>query len=151
MNGDNIEERKEKKPKTKAPDWLIVIDDLSDQVKDASLTTLIKKHRHYKTQLIISNQTLNDVSRSARANLDYWIIFAGLDSLKLKEIYDRTTLQIDFEQFENLYFEATSIPYSFFYFCSYNNDFRQNFNIKLHVKTIAEQRKKLTYGDNYLY
>jgi hypothetical protein len=134
------EEKKERKPKLKAPDWLIIIDDLADEISDRSLPTLIKKHRHYKTQLLISNQTLNDLPLSGRKNLDYWMMFGGLDSLKLREIYDRCTLQIDYQQFEDLYYDATRKPYNFFYFCSYKNDFRRNFNTAYIVTTFAEKK-----------
>jgi len=142
LNPEEETEKKERKPKYKAADYLILIDDLSDEIGDSSLPTLIKKHRHFKTQLIISNQTLNDLPLSARKQLDYWIIFPGLDDIKLREVYDRCTLQIDFDQFQDLYYAATSKPYNFLYFCSYLNDFRRNFDEMFKITTVHEQRLK---------
>jgi hypothetical protein len=73
-DSDSDDEEKEKKPKKIAADYIIIIDDLSNEIKDKSLETLIKKHRHYHTMILLSNQTLNDVTVATRKNLDFWIL-----------------------------------------------------------------------------
>lgn len=129
-------EEKAKKPKFLAPDWLIVIDDLSDEVHDKSLETLIKKHRHFRSQILISNQTLNDVTLSARKQLDYWILFNDIDDLKLQEIYERTSQKVSLEDFCRMYKFATKEQYNFFYFAtSAIADYRVNFNQRFNVNS----------------
>ncbi len=78
--------------------------------------------------IIISNQTLNDVTVATRTNIDYYLIFKDIDEKKLYEIYYKCSLGIPFELFKKLYNDAVSTPFSFFYFSCNKPDFRKNFD-----------------------
>ena len=48
--------KKHKKCEYQAPEYIIIFDDLSSELKSQSLLTLLRKNRHFKTKLIISSQ-----------------------------------------------------------------------------------------------
>ena len=75
MEQDLEKPNKERKSKYQAPEYMIVFDDLSDELKSKSLFTLMKKNRHFKTKLIISSQWLHDLLPESRKQLDVFIIF----------------------------------------------------------------------------
>jgi hypothetical protein len=127
-NDDDSDEEEPTKPRLLAADWIIVVDDLSDEIKDKSLETLIKKHRHFHSMLILSNQTLNDVTVSTRKNIDYYLLFRDIDTKKLMEIYKKCSLGISFDKFQELYDDAVADPYCFFYFSTNLPDYRKNFS-----------------------
>lgn len=131
---DDEEDEKEKKPKYLASDWLIILDDMSSEIKNKSLEVLIKKHRHHKSTILIANQTLNDLAVASRKNIDYWILFRDLDQKKLLEIYSKCSFGVKFPQFESMYLDATKMPFGFFYFDCNTTDFRANFNLRYKTK-----------------
>jgi hypothetical protein len=139
---DEDEEEKVKKPKYLAADWLIIFDDMSDQIKNGILEKFIKLHRHHRSAIFISNQTLNDLSVASRKNIDFWILYTDIDGKKLSEIYNKCSLGITFEKFSELYHDATSKPYSFF-FNANKADYRQNFNARYLTKHSDSNNEKL--------
>jgi len=126
---DEQEEKKERKPKKKAPKYLIIIDDCSQSTRDPSIARLLKVHRHLKASVFISSQNCNDIVPSAWRQLDYLLIFGGFSNNidKLRDIYVNMDLPIEFEQFVQLYRDATSEKYNFLW-CSKEGVFRKNFN-----------------------
>lgn len=125
---DSEEDDDDKKYPILAPDYLVILDDLSDELHEKSVPTLMKKHRHFHLKVIISSQYLNDLPKSARKVLTYWIIFGGLDEEKLLEMYNQASLKVSYEQFRMMYNVATRDKYSFLYVCVNHPDFRINFN-----------------------
>ena len=73
---DENEEPKKKKKKSKylAPEYMIIFDDLSSELKSRSLLSLMKFNRHFKAKLIISSQYLNDLLPESRKQIDLWLI-----------------------------------------------------------------------------
>lgn len=60
---DEPKEKKKKSKKSKylAPEYMIIFDDLSSELKSRSLLSLLKFNRHFKAKLIISSQWLHDL------------------------------------------------------------------------------------------
>lgn len=126
---ENLDQpKKERKSKYQAPEYMIVFDDLSDELKSKSLFTLMKKNRHFKTKLIISSQWLHDLLPESRKQLDLFIIFKGFPEKKLIEIYKDCDSGVPFETFYKMYKKATKRPFSFFYIDARSDMFRRNFN-----------------------
>jgi len=123
------EEKQERKPKKIAPEYIFVFDDMSHMLRDKSIATLIKHHRHFKTKIIFSSQYPNDLAPEARKNINIFLLFAGHSENKLMELYQNMDLKIPFELFTTLYEDATSKPYSFF-FVDTKGEFRRNFNMQ---------------------
>lgn len=122
------EKPREKKPKKLACEWLIVLDDLSSELKYPSVDALLKKNRHLKAKVIVSSQYICDLRPEARKQLDYVLVFKSLPKEKLETLYKDTDISLDFNKFENVYKIATKEPFSFLYIDVRNDKFRQNFN-----------------------
>lgn len=131
-------EKKEKKEKKDwnypYPEYIIVLDDLGDSMRAKSVANLIRRNRHYNAMVIASSQDLNDLLPAARRNLDYALVFSGLDDDKLVELFNILKLDIDFDQFHRFYIEATKEPHSFLYInrrkdeyrCCFDKRFKKN-------------------------
>ena len=131
---DNDEEDKqERKPKKIAPEYIFVFDDMSQMLRDKTISTLIKKHRHFKSKIILSSQYVNDLSPEARKNIDIFILFKGHSENKLEEIFINMDLQISFQLFLKLYENATSEPYGFLYVDKNKGEFRRNFSYQYQI------------------
>ena len=140
FDDDEPKAKKVKKPKKLACDWLIVIDDLSTELKSKSVEALLKKNRHLKSKVIISSQYLCDLKPESRKQMDYVLAFRSLTGDKLKTVYQDTDLSIDYTEFEKLYRIATHEPYSFFYIDVRNDEFRRNFSDKFVLDNKDEKR-----------
>ena len=136
FDSDDEEDDEPKKRKTKylAPEYIIILDDLADELKSKSLVTLLKKNRHWKMKIIIASQWLNDLLPECRKQLDYILIFKNIPDKKLEEIHTGCNLAIDFEEFVKIYKWATQPQYSFLYIDCINDQFRRNFNMLIESK-----------------
>ena len=125
-----------KKPKkTKlTPKIMFVFDDISNELKDNYIATLLKTNRHYKSKVIISSQYPNDLKPESRKQLDYWLLFKGHSKEKLESIYSLADLNVPFEDFEKIYELATEEPFNFLYIDTTNCTFRKNFNYEIKYK-----------------
>ena len=121
-------DRKPRKPKKLAPEVIFVFDDLSNELKSASLTSLLKKNRHFKCKVVVSSQYLCDLAPESRKQMDIWLIFKGQPLEKLKEIYKDADIALPMNLFLYLYKTATSKPYSFMYIDTRNDKYRIGFN-----------------------
>lgn len=127
-DSDDDEESKPRKSKYRCPEYIIVLDDLSKELKSKALVTLLKSNRHMKIKTIISSQWLNDCLPESRKQIDYTLVFKGQSKKKLEEIYRDCDIGVEPEIFQEIYHQATEKPYSFLYIDSRNNTFRQNFS-----------------------
>ena len=116
--------KKQRKSKHRAPEYIIVFDDLSTELKSRSLLDLLKKNRHYKTKLIISSQWVHDLLPESRKQIDLFLIFKGFSDAKMKELYKDSDSSIPFETFIEVYKKATELPYSFLYVDTRSDSFR---------------------------
>jgi hypothetical protein len=121
---------RKRKSKYLAPEWFIIFDDLSNELKSKSLLTLLTKNRHFKCKICISSQYLNHLLPESRKQIDVWIIFKGHPEDKLQTIFNDADLAIDFNMFKQIYYKATEKKYSFLYVDTRNDQFRRNFNSK---------------------
>ena len=128
------EDDKEVKEKYQSPEYIFVLDDLADELHRRSLTTFLKKHRHFKAKIIVSSQHLNDLLPQARRQLDYWILFQGHPEGKVDEIHRSADLAIPKNEFYEMYKFATEKPFSFLYIdttsgsSKASGSFRRNFD-----------------------
>jgi hypothetical protein len=127
------EEEKERPSKYRTPEYMIILDDLSTELKNKSLVSLLKKNRHFKSKIIISSQYWNDLLPESRKQLDYILMFKSMPENKLKEIYRDADLSLDFETFQKIYRYSTKEPFNFLYIDCINGDFRKNFNMKFNL------------------
>lgn len=128
FDDDEPKAKKVKKPKKLAPEWLIILDDLSTELKSKSVEALLKKNRHLKSKVIISSQYLCDLKPESRKQIDTFLIFKGQPKEKLESVYKDADVSLDFPTFEQLYKKATIMPYSFFYVDTRNDSYRRNFS-----------------------
>ena len=120
--------RKPRKSKHQAPEYMIIFDDLSSELKSRSLLDLLKKNRHYKTKLIISSQWVHDLLPESRKQIDLFLIFKGFPQKKVEEIYKDCDNSVPFETFLEVYKNATEKPFSFMYIDTRADKFRRNFD-----------------------
>jgi len=138
---DDEKEKKKRKSKFKMPEYVIVLDDLSNEVKSPSLNTLLKKNRHFKCKVIISSQWIHDFRPEALKQMDYWLILKGQSMAKLEKIYKDADLSITFDRFVNIYKESTTEKFSFLYIDGVNMLFRRNFNMAIEFRDNDEVQK----------
>lgn len=125
------DEKPKKKSKYRSPEYIIILDDLSTELKSKSLVSLLKKNRHFKSLVVVSSQYMNDLLPESRKQLDYFLIFKGQSLEKLKVIYTDADLSIPFEEFVAMYEDATKEPYSFLYIDSRDDSYRKCFSHKI--------------------
>ncbi|HRP37331.1 MAG TPA: hypothetical protein PLS50_05995 [Candidatus Dojkabacteria bacterium] len=132
------EPKRKKRSKYLAPEYMIIFDDLSSELKSRSLLSLLKFNRHFKSKLIISSQWLHDLIPESRKQIDLFMIFRGFPEKKLNEIYKDADTGISFDLFYQMYKKATKRPHSFLYICTRSDSFRRNFDSKfiIHDKEI---------------
>lgn len=128
IDSDDYRYRKSKKPKHQTPKYIIIFDDMSDQLKGPDLETLLKNGRHF-ARVIISSQYLHDIRPEARKQIGYWFVYKS-NKDKLPIIYRDADLSIPFEMLEMLYDKAVSEPYNFLYIDTREQEFRIGFNRK---------------------
>lgn len=137
MDGDSDDDedcpKKGKKEKYRSPEYIIILDDLSNELKSRSLVTLLKKNRHFKAKIILSSQYLNDLLPESRKQLDYFLVYRGEPKKKLDEIYRDADVSVDQEEFYDIYKFATEKEFSFLYIDTNNSTFRRNFNYQINV------------------
>ena len=120
--------KKKKKEKFRAPEYIIVCDDISGELKNPALESLLKANRHYKMKVVIASQWPNDLLPSQIKQMDYILLFRGHPIEKLQKIYKDADISIPFSAFYKMYKTCTSIPYGFLYIDTNQEKFRQCFN-----------------------
>lgn len=135
-------ERLEKKKKGKGkvyPKRLVILDDISSELKSPSLDTLLKQNRHFKAMTIVSSQYYKDLKPSARGQFQFFLIFKGIKEDTLETIFKDSGINIEYDDFIRMYQAATDKKYSFFYIDVKNMKFRENFNKELTIKCPDEE------------
>lgn len=139
LDSESESEDEEPREKYQSPEYIFVLDDLADELHRRSLTTFLKKHRHFKAKIIVSSQHLNDLLPQARRQLDYWILFQGHPEGKVDEIHRSADLAIPKQEFYDMYKFATEKPFSFLYIdttsgsSKASGSFRRNFDTLIEV------------------
>jgi hypothetical protein len=134
LDDSEEEEEKERPLKYQAPDWIFVLDDLSDELRKPIIATFLKKNRHFRAKMLVSSQYMNDLYPSARKQLDYVILFGGHSQKKIDEIHRDVDIHISKEEFYEIYKFATAEKYSFLYVDVRGGTFRRNFNEEIELE-----------------
>jgi hypothetical protein len=136
-------ERKSKKPKENACKIIFVLDDLSGEIKDPVVARLLKKNRHFKCKVLLSSQYFNDIELQGRMNLNYVLLYKGLEQSlkKLQEIYNNLNISVPFNKFIDVYKYCTKEPYHFMYIDVENSEFRLDFTHKIDIPKEDEERE----------
>jgi len=133
LDTDSDEEPRKRRAKYRVPEYILVFDDLSNELRDPYMRKLLKENRHYKAKVIISSQHPNDLLPEQLRQIDYWLVFKGMPEEKLEKIYSDADIAIPYELFRKIYKKATSKPYSFLYIDAKEDTFRVNFNTKVNI------------------
>lgn len=126
----DIKEEKQKKNSKIISEFLICLDDLGSSLRNKSLDQLVKTNRHYKCTVIISTQHLNDILPSTLRQMNYCLIFGKFSEDKLKELYKKFDIGVTYDEFYNMYKDATKIKYNFLFIDRPKNEFRSGFQNK---------------------
>ena len=94
---------------------MIILDDLSSELKSKTLVKLLKMNRHYLLTCIVSTQYLNDLLPESIKQMDYALVFRGEPEEKLLKLHKDLDLAIDFESLKKIYHNATTDKYNFLY------------------------------------
>ena len=110
--------KKPKKPTKVSPRFLIIFDDLpATELRNKSVESLLKTNRHYKSKVFVSSQWPSDLTPGSKKQMQYFILFGGVNKEKLDQVYESADLpNIPFETFMSNYREATRDKFNFFYF-----------------------------------
>lgn len=114
-----VEKPKKQKKKSKKqafddlPEYLIILDDISDELKNRALKLLVKNSKHYKIKLIISSQDFTDVLPSIHAQGDICCIFKETTDKRLEYLFEKLSLWGNLAEFKKVYKHITSEPYEF--------------------------------------
>jgi hypothetical protein len=128
---DDPDERP-KKERFRYPEYLIIFDDMSKELRNPDIAVLLKQCRHFHIRTIISSQYLKDLAPSSRQQIKGWCVFKGISERVIEELHESIGLKMPFEVFYELYKKSTADTASnkknFFYFIPGKHDFRRNLN-----------------------
>lgn len=119
---------KKRKNKFRAPEYLIILDDMSNELKSKTLVRLLKMNRHFFIKLLVSTQYPKDCLPESIKQMDYALLFKGESEDKLLKLHKDFDLAIEFEVFKQLYHNATAEKYNFLYIDIREERYRKNFN-----------------------
>jgi len=126
---------------TIAPKLFIVFDDISTELKLASVQELTKQNRHFEATVCASSQTVTDLYPSCRKQADYLCIFGGLKEQDLKRLLDDASLGVSLETLMKMYRKSTEKKYNFLYIDVRNDQYRMNFDRKFNISTQVNEEK----------
>ena len=87
--------------------YLLLCDDISNELHNPSLQHLIKIARHWKLNIILLSQVLNDIPSGIKGNLNNIILFKNCSLTSLQNLYKYINIDIHFNKFYEIYKEAT--------------------------------------------
>ena len=132
-SGSGTAEKPPRKLPYRAPEYMIIMDDLSAELKKQSVAALLKKNRHFKTKVIISSQWLNDLPPEALRQINIMCLFEGFSISKLEEFHKKANLGVPLLDFIEMYNDATKEPFGFLYVDTdtsvYRNKFDQQYRV----------------------
>lgn len=138
---DEKEETKPRREKFQTPDYVVVFDDVADQIRTSSYNTLLKYARNFHIRTITSSQDLKDITPASRLQIRLWLVFRGMTEERLQSVYDSLNLRgVSWDLFREVYKIATTPtsddPRPFLYIAPRELQFRRNFTTRIDVKTL---------------
>ena len=130
-----VKQSKAEKNKEKKMNFMIVLDDLSkDLRKSTTIEDLTKRCRHFHTRVIISSQSLNDINPSTHSQLYCLCLFHGMSESDLEYIAKRYSLWVPETKFKEIYdFVTKKNKYNFLSMLPFEEEFRKNLNERILV------------------
>jgi hypothetical protein len=125
---DEEQERKPRKPKKIAPEYVFVLDDMAKLMRTTTVSKLLKTNRHYKSKVICSSQYITDLEPESILQLDYCIAFKNIPQDKLMSLHQKLDLATPLDKFIQIYNYATKDKYNFLYIDTREEQYRKNFN-----------------------
>lgn len=131
VDDDEIVEYK-KKDKKESPAYIMIFDDLAEQVK--YVEPLSKIHRHLEVSVLTSSQYIHDFEKPFMVQQDIIILFPSFSLEKIKYIYENAALKLTLEQLTEMYKYATANPYNFLFIDRSRDQYRHNFDELLYFQ-----------------
>ncbi|EFA77430.1 hypothetical protein PPL_12646, partial [Heterostelium album PN500] len=143
---DEDEEDEDIKKKYEYPEYIIIFDDLSNELKNKMIPQLMKIHRHFRMKVIISSQNWKDTHSDIRkGNLDYILLFRNIPEDVLETIYDENPSYIGYKKWITAYKYSTKEPFNFFFYD------RNDIKLDIHILKMPPKRTRRTQqGDGFL-
>jgi hypothetical protein len=115
------------KPK-EPPEYFIIIDDLSHELKLPIVSSMCKMFKHWKIKSLISCHYIHDMLPGNIQQVQYIFMFKGQPIEKLKILWDKLGVAqyMLYEDFEKTYFNNTSIDHSFLLIDRNNGEIRNS-------------------------
>lgn len=89
------------------PEYMIIFDDMSSQLRHPSIVKLCKNSRHFKCKIILSSQSIVDLTPSQHSQIDYCVLFKNFNFDSIEKVYKRLQPNLSFEEFYELYKNVT--------------------------------------------
>ena len=124
----------EKKKKGKlAPEYVLIIDDLSSLCRHKSITRLLCRSRHFKMRVFISIHSIMDLEKAAWGQLANIFLFPNISEERVEQISDKCGLSFKGDTKKrrvlcDLYDLATAEPYNFLNCNTQSMEFKKNFS-----------------------
>lgn len=119
---------KKEKKQPLVPKYLFIFDDMAGELRNPYIETYLKKHRHLLAATIISTQYLKDLTPSSLNQIDYALMWPGIEDQIVENAFIRFDMPQSKKQLNDMYKLATAEPYNFFYINIRNVEYRKNFN-----------------------
>jgi len=125
-------EKKKMEEHQKKLNFIIVLDDLSKDLRHDTIETLLKKSRHYHARVILSSQTLKDLKPSAHSQIYALCLFKGLPEADIEYLFDRYAMWLGIDRFKEIYQKVIDEKkYNFLTVLPFENELRKNLNEKI--------------------
>lgn len=124
--------KKQKKGKL-APEYVIIIDDLSSLCRHKSITRLLCRSRHMKMRIFISLHAITDLQPAAWGQLANIFLFPNISQERIEQVADKCGLSFKEDSKKRcvlweLYEDATMEPYNFLNCNTQEMTFKKNFD-----------------------
>jgi len=121
-------------PRIKVASNLFIFDDISTQLKNPQVASLLKTHRHSNSNVIVSSQYIHDLQPQSILQIDALIAFKSFSQEKMEYLHKMLDVSLPFEDFWSAYQQAVSSGgYDFFYFNARNEEVRRNFDHEIEI------------------
>ena len=125
-----IEDCVETKNEGEGFNTVVIIDDMSEELKNKAveqrLKKLIYKHRHYKTQIIITMLNLKSLPKQLRNLIDCYILFRPKSFIELTSLND-DIFNLGKDDLKTLIDYVFDKPYNFLFYNQRTHTFYKNF------------------------
>lgn len=135
-------EKKKIEEERKKMNFIIILDDLTRDLRHNTIEAIVKKSRHYHARVILSSQSLKDLNPSAHTQIYALCLFKGLSEADLEYIFIRYAMWLKMEKFKEIYDEVIEEKkYNFLTVLPFENELRKNLNERIILPVEPKQVK----------